>query len=742
MFRDDELITRSLSISPIHNLSTTALEQRLSSILLPASSSQSHFRNWGGTFHTRPARTYSPQNTQHVLDVVELARRKRVQLRAVGRAHSPSDLPFTKGWVLRTESLKGALEIDGDSGTATFLAGTYISDIHDRLAAHSPPLALGNVGSISEQTIGGLISTASHGTGISLPVISAAVQEINLVIPLSSASSKVGGGGGGGAQLVACSRTLRPELFNATLCGLGATGIIVSVKFNVVPAFRLKQAWEEIPFDSIFGTEAFPSSSSSSSSSFSASSKMVSAQEHGRVLQSPVEEYVGSGPQGKLSIGRLIALDEALPPSPFRFAPAGRSIPSPNVRSIYPLNAATPRSNEQEKVAKSAHSRLQSGQDEAPWVEEDAVLDEETERAQRTLEGVVESAKHTRIMWFPQSHMCTVMRAEPTEQAATPSSWSAKLHHRIVGYHLTQFLLFVARYHSALPIPVARLVFKLTHPAIPDEVKAGMLLRVPEEERMRHVHQEQEQEQDGQAPAAPAPALPERPEFLSQSSEKRRQQGFSTGERRRGSSKEQKDHRPTRLELYRAGSDTLKALNPAHAHGYVIDSSWRILNMDCLFPQYTNEWALPYAYAAPCIRAMREWLQEEERQTARGARIHFPIEIRFTDADGIWLSPAQGRKTCYIGIIQFRPYNLPVRYRTLWARYERLLRYFGGRPHWAKTHTCGKEELGAVYPHLEDWLSVREEVDPERVLANPYVRRHLLGEVGEAVDSRTFKSRL
>ncbi|KAL9932519.1 hypothetical protein V8E36_008636 [Tilletia maclaganii] len=720
-FTDTKLIASALHTAPVGDVPTDVLEKRCAAILLPKSSSKTRFRNWGGTFHARPARVYQPRTAQHCLEVVELARRSRMQLRAVGRAHSPSDLPFTKDWALRVEELKGALEIDGDGLTATFLGGTYISDIHDRLAAHTPSLALPNVGSISEQTIAGLVATASHGTGITLPVLSASVREIALILPLSASSHPEGSTSSqsGGASLVFCSREVRPELFNATLCGLGATGIIVSVKIAVTPSFRLKQAWEEVPFDSIFGHEA-------------SSAWQQHALDQLRHGARPAQEfYVGSGHSGVLSIGRLIAHDKPLPPSPFRYAPSARSKPSNNVGQIWPLNAVEGQPELDEARRRVLDNEGKRGADLAPVPEDDPGLDSETSRAKATLEAVVESAKHTRIMWFPQSRMCTVMRAEPTEEAATPSPLTARLHHKLIGYHLTQLLLFLSRYHSALPVPIARLTFKLTHPAIPEEVKAGMLLRAPAEVHEQHIAQ---QGSDGRAPD-----VPQRPAFLEELSSNMRKQGFSTASKSASAPSSDADcirslHAPQ-------GDRSLSPLNSKHAHGHVVDTSWRILNMDCLFPQYTDEWAIPYAFAAPCIRAMREWLAEEEVQH-NGVRIHFPIEIRFTDADGIFLSPATGRKTCYIGIIQFRPYNMPVRYRLLFRRYERLLRYFGGRPHWAKTHSCSKDELAALYPHLENWLAVREQVDPERVLANPYVRRHLLGEVGEQVDARIFKSRL
>ena len=123
-------------------------------------------------------------------------------------------------------------------------------------------------------------------------------------------------------------------------------------------------------------------------------------------------------------------------------------------------------------------------------------------------------------------------------------------------------------------------------------------------------------------------------------------------------------------------------------------------------------------------------------------RPHFPVEVRFVDADGIWLSHCYGRKTCFIGVIQFRPYDLPTSYRVLFQRFEALMRQFDGRPHWAKTHTSYRAELKERYPHLDDWLAVQAAYDPERMLVNPYVARHLLDEHGAGRRSVFRKSRM
>lgn len=41
---------------------------------------------------------------------------------------------------------------------------------------------------------------------------------------------------------------------------------------------------------------------------------------------------------------------------------------------------------------------------------------------------------------------------------------------------------------------------------------------------------------------------------------------------------------------------------------------------------------------------------------------------------------------------------------------------------------------------LEKFLQVRERVDPQGILVNAYVKRHLLGQVGEEVDMRKYKA--
>lgn len=96
-----------------------------------------------------------------------------------------------------------------------------------------------NIGSISDQTIGGLISTASHGSGVTFPVLSRHVKSMRLALPLE------------GAPVVEVSETEDSDLFKATLCGLGATGLILEVEIEVEEAFRLRETKTPFSVDAV-----------------------------------------------------------------------------------------------------------------------------------------------------------------------------------------------------------------------------------------------------------------------------------------------------------------------------------------------------------------------------------------------------------------------------------------------------------------------------------------------------------
>lgn len=96
--------------------------------------------------------------------------------------------------------------------------------------------------------------------------------------------------------------------------------------------------------------------------------------------------------------------------------------------------------------------------------------------------------------------------------------------------------------------------------------------------------------------------------------------------------------------------------------------------------------------------------------------VALPVEVRFTAGDDIWLSHGYGRDNAYIAIHQF----VGMPYERFFRGFEAVCLSLEGRPHWGKMHYRDASTLRPAYPHFDDFLAVRERVDPGRVFANQY----------------------
>lgn len=98
-----------------------------------------------------------------------------------------------------------------------------------------------------------------------------------------------------------------------------------------------------------------------------------------------------------------------------------------------------------------------------------------------------------------------------------------------------------------------------------------------------------------------------------------------------------------------------------------------------------------------------------------------PVEVRVTAADDIWLSHGYGRDSVYVAIHQYP--GMP--YEPYFRAFERVCSTVDGRPHWGKLHWRDAGSLRPAYPRFDDFLAVRERLDPARVLANAYTQQVL-----------------
>jgi L-gulonolactone oxidase len=127
------------------------------------------------------------------------------------------------------------------------------------------------------------------------------------------------------------------------------------------------------------------------------------------------------------------------------------------------------------------------------------------------------------------------------------------------------------------------------------------------------------------------------------------------------------------------------------------------------------EYAVPREYARAAIEGVLGTVAR------RRLPIAFPIEVRFVAADDALLSPAHGRDTCYVAVHQ----HLGQEFESYFRAVEDVMDHFDGRPHWGKRHYQTAAGLAERYPGWAAFQAVRDRLDPDRRLTNPYVRRVL-----------------
>ncbi|MFC7529484.1 D-arabinono-1,4-lactone oxidase [Actinoplanes sp. GCM10030250] len=102
-------------------------------------------------------------------------------------------------------------------------------------------------------------------------------------------------------------------------------------------------------------------------------------------------------------------------------------------------------------------------------------------------------------------------------------------------------------------------------------------------------------------------------------------------------------------------------------------------------------------------------------------KVQFPVEVRFTGPDDVWLSHGYGRESAYVAVHQF----LGTPYEPYFRAFEDVCTPLGGRPHWGKLHYRDAESLRPAYPRFGDFLAVRDQLDPSRMFTNEYLERVL-----------------
>jgi FAD-linked oxidoreductase len=143
-----------------------------------------------------------------------------------------------------------------------------------------------------------------------------------------------------------------------------------------------------------------------------------------------------------------------------------------------------------------------------------------------------------------------------------------------------------------------------------------------------------------------------------------------------------------------------------------VGPSYAVLTHDRIGAFREMEYTIPAEAGPECLREILRTIREQQIPVA------YPIEYRYVRQDDVWLSMFDERDGCTISIHQFADED----HRAYFAAIEPIFWKYDGRPHWGKLHTLEAPQLAALYPHWNDFLAVREALDPDGRMLNAHLR--------------------
>lgn len=196
------------------------------------------FTNWAGNQTCTPAAWAVPATEVEVAALVKAAFEAGRKVKVVGAGHSFSDIALTEGVLVSLDKLNRKIVIDPHAGIVRFQAGIRLGAFNEAIAAHG--LTLPIVGSIAEQSLGGLIATATHGSSLKHGNLATQVLAMRVVT--------------GNGEILALHQG-DPRLAGARV-NLGALGIVTDVTLKVEPMFSVVE--ETVPMGFEAALDAFP----------------------------------------------------------------------------------------------------------------------------------------------------------------------------------------------------------------------------------------------------------------------------------------------------------------------------------------------------------------------------------------------------------------------------------------------------------------------------------------------------
>ena len=186
-----------------------------------ASGKQWH--NWAHN-QTCNAKIFQPKNKDELIDIVLRTQKEKKTLHAYGTAHSWSDIALTNGYLINTDKLKKIVWVDPTTNQVTVQAGIKLHDLNNKL--EDLGLSLPNQGAIMRQSLAGVVSTATHGSG-KTGTFASFITKVQLLCA--------------DGTLRTISPAYNADLWPAVRTSMGTLGIMTELTIQCEPLFYLNK---------------------------------------------------------------------------------------------------------------------------------------------------------------------------------------------------------------------------------------------------------------------------------------------------------------------------------------------------------------------------------------------------------------------------------------------------------------------------------------------------------------------
>jgi FAD/FMN-containing dehydrogenase len=131
------------------------------------------------------------------------------------------------------------------------------------------------------------------------------------------------------------------------------------------------------------------------------------------------------------------------------------------------------------------------------------------------------------------------------------------------------------------------------------------------------------------------------------------------------------------------------------------------------------EYSFDLSTAPAVFKQIRKRIKDKHRHHVAWRVLYRPVA-----ADDSWLSNAYNKNIVAITI----HHHAGLPYREYFDDVEDIFISFGGRPHWAKKHSLGPQQLRPLYPMWDRFHELRRQFDPDGIFLNDYLKKIFIGD--------------